>query len=119
MSSNVHKLSASPVKDRVSADEWDARVNLAACYRIAAHYRMTDLIYTHISARVPGPEHHFLINPYGFLKAASELVVQERARRGTVARVAGVQGVHWARPATELTLMMQPLRRCLMCGTSA
>jgi len=67
MSSNVHKLSASPVKDRVSADEWDARVNLAACYRIAAHYRMTDLIYTHISARVPGPEHHFLINAFGLL----------------------------------------------------
>jgi ribulose-5-phosphate 4-epimerase/fuculose-1-phosphate aldolase len=67
MSSNVHKLSASPVKDRVSADEWDTRVNLAACYRIAAHYRMTDLIYTHISARVPGPEHHFLINAFGLL----------------------------------------------------
>ncbi|HEV7820375.1 MAG TPA: class II aldolase/adducin family protein [Burkholderiales bacterium] len=66
MSLNVHKLAAS-VKDRVSAAEWDARVELAACYRLAVHYRMTDLIYTHISARVPGPEHHFLINAFGLL----------------------------------------------------
>ena len=67
MSSSVRKLAASSVKDRVSAEEWDTRVNLAACYRLAAHYRMTDLIYTHISARVPGPEHHFLINAFGLL----------------------------------------------------
>src|SRR6185436_5442856 len=53
------------VKERVTAEEWDTRVDLAACYRLAAHYRMTDLIYTHISARVPGPEHHFLINAFG------------------------------------------------------
>jgi len=66
MSSNVHKL-ASPVRDRVSAAEWEARIELAACYRLAVHYRMTDLIYTHISARVPGPEHHFLINAFGLL----------------------------------------------------
>jgi ribulose-5-phosphate 4-epimerase/fuculose-1-phosphate aldolase len=67
MSSNVHKLATSVVKERVSAEEWDMRVDLAACYRLAAHYRMTDLIYTHISARVPGPEHHFLINAFGLL----------------------------------------------------
>ena len=65
MSSSVRKLAASPVKERVSAGEWETRVDLAACYRLAAHYRMTDLIYTHISARVPGPEHHFLINAFG------------------------------------------------------
>lgn len=53
------------VRERVSAEEWMTRVNLAACYRLAAHYRMTDLIYTHISARVPGPQHHFLINAFG------------------------------------------------------
>jgi ribulose-5-phosphate 4-epimerase/fuculose-1-phosphate aldolase len=46
--------------------EWQARVELAACYRLAAHYRMTDLIYTHITARVPGEEGRFLINPYGW-----------------------------------------------------
>ena len=67
MSSNVRKLAASAVRDRVSAGEWEARVDLAACYRLAAHFRMTDLIYTHISARVAGPEHHFLINAFGLL----------------------------------------------------
>jgi ribulose-5-phosphate 4-epimerase/fuculose-1-phosphate aldolase len=46
--------------------EWAMRVDLAACYRLVAHYGMDDLIYTHISARVPGADHHFLINPYGF-----------------------------------------------------
>jgi ribulose-5-phosphate 4-epimerase/fuculose-1-phosphate aldolase len=47
--------------------EWAVRVDLAACYRLAAHFGMTDLIYTHISARVPGSEAHFLINAYGLL----------------------------------------------------
>src|SRR5690606_31694119 len=56
---------AAGVRERVSADEWAAREDLAACFRLAAHFRMTDLIYTHISARVPGPEHHFLINAFG------------------------------------------------------
>src|SRR5260221_8009946 len=67
MNSNVHTLANAPVRERVSAEEWEVRVNLAACYRLAAHFRMTDLIYTHISARVPGPEHHFLINAFGLL----------------------------------------------------
>ena len=43
------------------------RVDLAACYRLIAHYRWDDLVFTHVSARIPGPEHHFLINPYGML----------------------------------------------------
>ncbi len=47
--------------------EWQVRCDLAALYRLVAHYRMSDFIYTHISARVPGPEHHFLINQYGVL----------------------------------------------------
>ncbi|MDP1602071.1 MAG: class II aldolase/adducin family protein, partial [Legionella sp.] len=47
--------------------EWAQRVNLAACYRLIAYYGWDDLIDTHISARVPGPEHHFLINPYGLM----------------------------------------------------
>lgn len=45
--------------------EWQTRKTLAACYRLAAHYRLTDLIYTHITAKVPGDQEHFLINPYG------------------------------------------------------
>lgn len=55
------------LKDQVSADEWQLRCDLAACYRLVAMYGWTDLIFTHISARVPGPEHHFLINPYGMM----------------------------------------------------
>lgn len=55
------------LKDAVSPEEWQLRVDLAACYRLVAAYGWTDLIYTHISARIPGPEHHFLINPYGLL----------------------------------------------------
>ena len=57
-------LSAS-VKGRVSEEEWTARVELAALYRLAALHGWDDAIFTHISMRVPGPEHHFLINPYG------------------------------------------------------
>jgi ribulose-5-phosphate 4-epimerase/fuculose-1-phosphate aldolase len=56
-----------PVRSLVSEAEWEQRVALAAAYRLVAHFRWDDLIFTHISARVPGPEHHFLINPYGFL----------------------------------------------------
>ncbi|MDU6378201.1 MAG: class II aldolase/adducin family protein, partial [Bradyrhizobium sp.] len=47
--------------------EWSQRVNLAAAYRLVAMFGWDDLVDTHISARVPGPEHHFLINPYGLL----------------------------------------------------
>src|SRR5271168_2177351 len=50
---------------KVSEEEWKARVNLAALYRLVALNGWDDMVYTHISARIPGPEHHFLINPYG------------------------------------------------------
>jgi ribulose-5-phosphate 4-epimerase/fuculose-1-phosphate aldolase len=50
-----------------SAGEREARIALAACYRLVAHFGMDDLIYTHISARVPGEPRHFLINPYGMM----------------------------------------------------
>jgi ribulose-5-phosphate 4-epimerase/fuculose-1-phosphate aldolase len=59
-------LAIDSLRSKVSAEEWHARVELAALYRLVALYGWDDLIYTHISARVPGPEHHFLINPYGF-----------------------------------------------------
>ncbi|EGO95814.1 class II aldolase/adducin family protein [Acidiphilium sp. PM] len=61
----------------ISEEEWQVRCDLAALYRLVAHFRMTDFIYTHISARVPGPEHHFLINDYGVMfheMRASDLV---------------------------------------------
>ena len=53
------------LKGKVSQEEWRARVDLAALYRLAALHGWDDMIYTHISGRIPGPEHHFLINPYG------------------------------------------------------
>lgn len=56
----IHSL-----RDAVTPEEWKVRVDLAATYRLVAAYGWDDLIYTHISVRVPGPEHHFLINPYG------------------------------------------------------
>jgi ribulose-5-phosphate 4-epimerase/fuculose-1-phosphate aldolase len=57
----------SSLKGKVGEDEWRVRVELAALYRLVAHFGWDDLIFTHISARIPGPEHHFLINPYGLL----------------------------------------------------
>jgi ribulose-5-phosphate 4-epimerase/fuculose-1-phosphate aldolase len=56
---------APSVKGKVSQEEWQARVDLAALYRLVALYGWDDMIYTHISARIPGPDHQFLINPYG------------------------------------------------------
>ena len=55
------------VRDDVGEEEWAIRVDLAAAYRLVAHYGWDDLIFTHLSARVPGPEHHFLINPYNLM----------------------------------------------------
>jgi len=55
------------MRERVSEVEWETRVELAACYRLVARYGMADLIYNHITARVPDEPHHFLINPFGFL----------------------------------------------------
>lgn len=53
------------VREQVTAAEWEQRVALAAAYRLVALEGWDDLVFTHLSARVPGPEHHFLINPYG------------------------------------------------------
>jgi ribulose-5-phosphate 4-epimerase/fuculose-1-phosphate aldolase len=55
------------LKEVVSAQEWQLRIDLAACYRLIAAHGWSDLVFTHISARLPGPEHHFLINPYGLM----------------------------------------------------
>lgn len=60
-------LNLPSMKDRVSPAEWEARVNLAACYRLVALWDMTDMIANHISVRVPGEPNHFLINAYGML----------------------------------------------------
>lgn len=69
--------STSSVKDQVSPEEWGLRVDLAAAYRLVALYGWDDLIFTHLSARIPGPEHHFLINDYTLMfeeMTASSLV---------------------------------------------
>ena len=55
------------VRDQVSKEEWDLRVDLAAAYRLVAMYGWDDLVFTHISVRLPGSDHHFLINPYGWM----------------------------------------------------
>jgi ribulose-5-phosphate 4-epimerase/fuculose-1-phosphate aldolase len=55
------------IQPRVSAEEWAVRTDLAAAYRAVAMFGWDDLVFTHISARVPGTDHHFLINPYGMM----------------------------------------------------
>jgi ribulose-5-phosphate 4-epimerase/fuculose-1-phosphate aldolase len=65
MSTTVQKKST--IREQVSEQEWQARVDLAAAYRLVALYGWDDLVFTHLSARVPGPEHHFLLNPFGML----------------------------------------------------
>ena len=63
----MNATTPSDIQNMVSAEEWQLRVDLAACYRLVALYGWSDLVFTHISARIPGPEHHFLINPYGLM----------------------------------------------------
>jgi ribulose-5-phosphate 4-epimerase/fuculose-1-phosphate aldolase len=60
-------MSANPIQKQASAEEWKLRVDLAACYRLVALHGWADLVFTHISVRIPGPDHHFLINPYGLM----------------------------------------------------
>jgi ribulose-5-phosphate 4-epimerase/fuculose-1-phosphate aldolase len=64
MSDSAQNIS---VRDQVSEEEWQIRVDLAACYRLIGMHGWDDLVFTHISARVPGPDEHFLINAYGLL----------------------------------------------------
>src|SRR3984957_7713780 len=61
------QASSSSVRNQVAPEEWEQRVALAAAYRLVAHFHWDDLIFTHLSARVPGGDHHFLINPYGLM----------------------------------------------------
>jgi ribulose-5-phosphate 4-epimerase/fuculose-1-phosphate aldolase len=56
-----------PLKGKVSDEEWKIRIDLAAAYRMVAYYGWDDIIFTHLSARIPGPEHHFLLNPYNLM----------------------------------------------------
>jgi ribulose-5-phosphate 4-epimerase/fuculose-1-phosphate aldolase len=70
------------LKEVVSAEEWQLRVDLAAAYRLVAAYGWSDLVFTHISARLPGAGHNFLINPYGLMFdeiTASSLVLVDQS----------------------------------------
>ncbi|WP_046785870.1 class II aldolase/adducin family protein [Pseudomonas putida] len=95
----------------ISDVEWQARCELASLYRMVAHFRMTDLIDTHITLRIPGPEHHFLINQYGVIfdrMRASDLVridqhgnVVDQANSERRVNAAGFvihSAIHMARP---------------------
>ena len=62
----MHAATIDDVRSRVSPEEWALRTDLAAAYRLVALHGWDDLVFTHLTVRVPGPEHHFLINPYGF-----------------------------------------------------
>ena len=63
----VESVEIPSLDGKVSAEEWEIRVDLAAAYRMVAYYGWDDLIFTHLSARIPGPEHHFLLNPYNLM----------------------------------------------------
>lgn len=58
--------SVTAIRDQVSQEEWQIRQDLAAAYRLIAHYGWDDMVFTHLSARVPGPDEHFLLNPFGY-----------------------------------------------------
>jgi ribulose-5-phosphate 4-epimerase/fuculose-1-phosphate aldolase len=78
-------MTSPDVRSTVGEVEWQLRVDLAACYRLVALYGWDDLIFTHVSARVPGPDHHFLINPYGMtfdeITASSLVKIDHDARK--------------------------------------
>jgi ribulose-5-phosphate 4-epimerase/fuculose-1-phosphate aldolase len=64
---SLKPVSKTSPRDKYSTEEWAARCELAACYRVLAKFRMTDLTNTHVSLRVPGNEEHYLLNGYGLL----------------------------------------------------
>jgi ribulose-5-phosphate 4-epimerase/fuculose-1-phosphate aldolase len=109
------KLPSSHV-EIVSHTEQQALVNLAACYRLMAHFRMTDIIYTHISARVPNREGEFLINPYGltFDQVTASNLVKVDVDGNVISDTTGLgvsrggfmihSAVHMARPDVECVL---------------
>src|SRR4029453_8019169 len=73
------------LKDKVSPEEWAVRVDLAACYRLVVRYGWEDLVFTHITARVPGTQDQFLINPYGVffdeITASSLVKIDQEGRK--------------------------------------
>ena len=78
-------------------EEWQVRKDLAAAYRLVAHFGWDDLVFTHLSARVPGPEHHFLINPYGLL--FHEITASSLVKVDQDGNIVQSGGVHRVNPA--------------------
>ena len=90
------------LRGKVSEEEWQARVDLAALYRLVALYGWDDMIYTHISARVPGPDHHFLINPYGLFFGRSRRRPWSRSIfRGRSSRTRPISSIRPGSPSTR------------------
>lgn len=83
---------ASSERSNIRPQEWAARIDLAACYRLVALYGMDDIVYTHISARVPGSEDHFLINPFGTM--FEEITASMLVRIDGNGRAASPAGMH-------------------------
>lgn len=105
----------SAVRRQVTAEEWQARIELAAAYRLVAHFGWDDLVFTHISARVPGEPDQFLINPYGMLFdeiTASSLVKVDHAGQPLMESAYGVNpagfvihsAIHDGRPEVQCVL---------------
>ncbi|HUT49509.1 MAG TPA: class II aldolase/adducin family protein [Alphaproteobacteria bacterium] len=95
---NIVVKETSRKPDHISDTEWALRLDLAACYRLVEHYGMTQLVYNHITAKVPGPDKHFLINEYGLMYdeiTASNLVKVDLA--GNI--VDGTAGTREINPA--------------------
>ena len=108
------------VRATVSAEEWQLRVDLAACYRLVAMFGWDDLIFTHISARLPGREHHFLINPYGMMfdEITASSLVKVDLQGNKVARLALRRST---RPASRSTARSTPraTTRSACCTSTA
>jgi len=101
---------AVPIPTYMSDAERAVRIDLAGCYRLVALYGWDDLVFTHISARVPGPEHRFLINPYGMMFeeiTASSLVKVD------------ADGTPWETPRMRSIPRASPsIRRCTRSATT-
>jgi ribulose-5-phosphate 4-epimerase/fuculose-1-phosphate aldolase len=119
-----------PSTEAAAEAEWEVRCQLAASYRLVAHFKMTDLIFTHISARLPGAEHHFLINPYGLLFeeiTASNLVkidlegnvVEPGAGRVNPAGFVIHSAIHAARPDAQCVLHTHTRAGCAVAASEA
>ena len=116
MNASVKSIAAGDVPAGMSAQEWQVRCELAACYQLTDLYGMSDMAATHISARVPGPEEHFLLNPFGMLFdeiTASSLIkvdVEGNVVSGGTSKQMNFAGfvihsaIHMAKP--ELTCVM-------------